>query len=330
MNFKTKLLVTLVALLFLLPVASSAAVVYEQNGRVGRKLGLPVHQWTDAHGNPRAVVLALHGLGSHGTVYDTLARSLVPLGFEVLAPDMRGFGRWYRGNRHCPPQKNIDFEQSYQDLTRVLQEVDKQYPTLPRYVVGESLGAVMALRLAGAPGPRIDGLVLASPPVAHHHYVCPRSLATAALAIFTPHRELDMSPYIKKYSSTDARVRREILCDSLDRNKLSALDLLKASRASKHMLAYAQRLPARTPVLILQGAEDRMLKPRRAYQLFHALPSSDKALKWYPGMGHVLLQTCYIKPSIERAVDDWLAHRPAVLTAYDSANKESTAPARHD
>ena len=48
-------------------------------------------RWSNA-GDPRAVVLIVHGLGEHSGRYDHVARRLADAGFEVHAYDQRGFG----------------------------------------------------------------------------------------------------------------------------------------------------------------------------------------------------------------------------------------------
>src|SRR5271168_4183523 len=55
-----------------------------------------VYRWSDPTVKPKAVALIVHGLTLHGLVYDAFARHLAERGVIVYAPDLRGYGRWYK------------------------------------------------------------------------------------------------------------------------------------------------------------------------------------------------------------------------------------------
>lgn len=51
------------------------------------------HIWLPK-GDPKAVVICVHGLGLHGGCYHHLGTTLSYNGFAVLAIDIRGLGCW--------------------------------------------------------------------------------------------------------------------------------------------------------------------------------------------------------------------------------------------
>src|SRR5262249_48495567 len=125
---------------------------------------LPVYQWQDDERAPKAVVLAIHGLTMHGTVFDTCARKLASDGIVVVALDLRGYGDWYKGTR----KSRINYLQSEKDVYALTAAVRQRYKGLPVFLAGESLGGSMAIRLAAKNPGLVDGLVLASPAIKLH------------------------------------------------------------------------------------------------------------------------------------------------------------------
>ena len=53
---------------------------------------LPLRRW-EAQGNPRAVIVALHGMSDYSNAFDMPGRYWAKLGITTLAYDQRGFGR---------------------------------------------------------------------------------------------------------------------------------------------------------------------------------------------------------------------------------------------
>ncbi|HEX2032635.1 MAG TPA: alpha/beta fold hydrolase [Chloroflexota bacterium] len=107
-------------------------------------------------------LLLLHGLGVSGAVWRSFARRLAPP-FAPLAPDLRGHGE----SGPAPPRPSPEGGQGYEpadyagDLTRLSDAL--RIERLP--VLGHSLGALVALALAGAAPSRVAALVLLDPPL---------------------------------------------------------------------------------------------------------------------------------------------------------------------
>jgi acylglycerol lipase len=303
-----------------------------------------VYEWKDTELKPKAVAIAVHGLVLHGGVYDKLARELAGQGFVVVAPDLRGYGRW------CPDQKSkprnpeqqqldnatvipldgilpeepieqscssckstltkssagISYEKSYHDLKDLVKAVRNHYPALPLYVIGESLGAGMALHLASDMPQSIDGIVLSSPAIKRRVYMEPRMVMDLTVMMLSPSKTVDVSPYIRRFASEDPQVADTALQDPLVRKKMKMVDLLKTSQLIKGNIRFASKIPEDMPVLIIQGDRDRMLKSNGVVTLLSQLRSSDQTVRWFPGKGHLLLETPHIMPETIETVSLWL------------------------
>ncbi len=310
-----------------------------------------VYEWRDTGRKPNAVAIAVHGLVLHGGVYDVLARELASQGFVVVAPDMRGYGRW------CPEHlrdhaveplsesdrmsadnqvageaagkaladqmsentlaagvccdrtigtSRISYEKSYRELQELVRAARNQYPALPLYVIGESLGAGMALHLAADMPQSIDGLVLSSPAIKRRFYMEPRMLMDVMVLMASPSKNIDLVPYIKRFASEDPLIIESALKDPLVRKKLTPIDLWKTARLIKGNVKHAARVPGSMPVLIIQGDKDRMLRSNGVVTLLERLKSRDQTVKWFPGKGHLLLETPHVMPETIATVSSWL------------------------
>lgn len=264
----------------------------------------PVYIWQDKANPPRAIVLAVHGLTMHGGVYEVLADNLVKSGFLVAAPDLRGYGRWAL-TATTKIKAEADYDKSYEDLVSLGRSLKAQYPGLPLFVVGESLGADLAIELAATEKNLVDGLVLSSPAVKHHNFCGSLLLETPAF-LRNPARQIDLTPYIRRFASNDQRITQGALADPLVRKTLSPWELLRSTQAMKRTLAYADKIPPTVPVLIIQGSADRVVRSNAVVKLLAHLPSKDQTVRWFTNRGHLLLETAYIYPDTMQIVSGWL------------------------
>jgi alpha-beta hydrolase superfamily lysophospholipase len=119
---------------------------------------LPLRRFPPA-GEPKAVVLALHGFNDHSGNF--LADSVERLnadGLLVYAYDQRGFGR--------APNRGYwaGHETMAADAIEAARLLRARHPRLPLYLMGESMGAAVAILAGTAPvPPPVDGYVLLAP-----------------------------------------------------------------------------------------------------------------------------------------------------------------------
>ncbi|MDQ6673876.1 MAG: alpha/beta hydrolase [Chloroflexota bacterium] len=105
---------------------------------------------------PAPPVLALHGLGVGGSIWQGFARRLLPQ-LAVVAPDLRG-----HGDSDAPPSGYLPSDYA-RDLIELLQNEDWLEPPVP--VIGHSLGALVGLALADLRPDLVRWLVLLDPPI---------------------------------------------------------------------------------------------------------------------------------------------------------------------
>ena len=111
-------------------------------------------------GEPRVVILALHGFNDYANAFAAPGAAWAARGIATFAYDQRGFGRDAEPGIWHGEAIMID------DALAALSLLQRRYPGTPVYLLGESMGgAVATLTAAHNPAPPIDGLILVAPAV---------------------------------------------------------------------------------------------------------------------------------------------------------------------
>ena len=109
----------------------------------------------DAPEQPKAAVVIVHGLCEHFGRYDYVTQRLLEAGYAVVRFDHRGHGRsmgkkvWYD-----------DRTQIVSDTDLFVEEARAQFPDLPVFMIGHSMGGFGAASYGTAHPGKLDGYVL--------------------------------------------------------------------------------------------------------------------------------------------------------------------------
>ncbi|MFN8553823.1 MAG: alpha/beta fold hydrolase [Candidatus Obscuribacterales bacterium] len=275
-----------------------AEVVREDTAESLLNRKTPVYVWQDNNQKPRAVAIAIHGLVMHGGVYNALANKLASEGMIVMAPDLRGFGRWQ--SKHSKDAQ-LDYDKSLQDIDELVKAARARYPDLPLYCIGESMGAGLAMHTAINNPQIVDGLVLSAPALKPRIYMGPLISET-----LKPQKQVKLEPYIRKWASEDPRIVEESLADPLVTKRLTAWQIMKSIHYMRPNLGYAKKLPSNIPFLVMQGDQDRILKSNAVVKLISNAKTKDQTVRWFNNRGHLLLETAFIPPDTINTVNNWL------------------------
>lgn len=108
----------------------------------------------------RAIVQIVHGMAEHKQRYERLARFLAKEGFIVYANDHRGHGETAGADNlgHLADENGWDNAvEDIHDLTKACRE---EYPELPIYLIGHSMGSLLARDYITRYSQEINGVVL--------------------------------------------------------------------------------------------------------------------------------------------------------------------------
>jgi len=253
---------------------------------------------------PRAVLLVVHGLGEHGGRYRPLAEFFTARGFAVAVLDQRGHGR--SGGTPGYVERFADY---LDDLGLWHREMAAQYPGIPCFLLGHSLGGLIgALYLLRRPR-GLAGCVLSGPLV----QVAPdpgplQRLALRLLAVLAP--RLGVQKLDAGGVSRDPQVVADYSGDPLVFHGRLSARLLAGMFAA---MAALQRDAAgiTLPLLLLHGAADRMTSPEGTRLLHERVSCGDRTLTLYPGLYHEIFN----EPERLQVLGDVLAWLEARIPA---------------
>jgi len=253
--------------------------------------------WTPADPPTGAVVL-VHGLGEHAGRYHHVVARLGELGLAVYAPDHRGHGR--SGGKRVLARSIGEFTG---DLHLLFAEVARRHPGRPPFLIGHSMGAMIAASYAFDHQASLRGLVLSGTPVVPGAGIPKPAQAVAkALGRIAPGLPLQALP--SKYVSRDPAVVARYDADPLVHHGKIPAGIGGAMLTQMGVIQ--TRLPELTlPVLVLHGSEDGLVDPAGSRLIAERAGSSDVTLHVYDGLYHEV----YNEPEQDRVLDDlieWL------------------------
>ncbi|XP_055115741.1 monoglyceride lipase isoform X9 [Symphalangus syndactylus] len=227
-------------------------------------------------GTPKALIFMSHGAGEHCGRYEELARMLMGLDLLVFAHDHVGHGQ-SEGERMVVS----DFHVFVRDVLQHVDSMQKDYPGLPVFLLGHSMGGAIAILTAAERPGHFAGMVLISPLVLAN----PESATTFKVDIY----------------NSDPLICRAGLKVCFGIQLLNAVS--RVERA----------LPKLTvPFLLLQGSADRLCDSKGAYLLMELAKSQDKTLKIYEGAYHVLHKELpEVTNSVFHEINMWVSQRTA-------------------
>jgi acylglycerol lipase len=247
------------------------------NARDGRRLAVRVWNTIDP---PRARVVFLHGVASHGGWYTRSCHYLNQAGFEVHFLDRRGSGVNTEG------LGDVDRHETWiSDVATYLEQVGDGLPVV---LCGISWGGRLAAAVARQHPGLICGLALLCPGLYSHFE--PGVIQKLALAAPLP-RHLQ-SRYVRiplRHPSlfTDVpRWRDYVASDPLTLREVT----LRFARADRRLTRFARKSAPfiHTPTLLVLGGRDRIVANRATRAFLSRTAATHKTVIEYDSGGHTL------------------------------------------
>ena len=226
------------------------------------------------------IVIVSHGMGGHGEFFVLLADKLVNHNIMVISPD-------YRNHGHSDGEKGDlkSFKLILKDLSYFLKFIKREYPGIPIFLFGESMGGITTINFAKHyPNDFIDlsGLILFSPGIKPNFpkkFWLGIALIALPLLIFRfifPSKkvyatESDKDEGIK--SSIHQRYDKE---EPLHIKKLSIRYILQVFKYMRKTSKIAPIISI--PVIIFQGKLDKGISPDAVEKFYEKLGAKDKEL----------------------------------------------------
>ena len=285
--------------------------------------GAPCLSWVDPVVKPKICLLCIHGLGLYSGSYTSFGKWMARRGVATYAIDVRGFGSWMK----TKSDDDIDFPACLRDIQKTLQSIRAANPGLPVYILGESMGGAISLKAAAMYPDLIDGLVSSVP--AGSRFKQKKTDLKVALEFLTgPNKQHNMGKAVVAQATENDKLRSDWENEPMDRMEFSAKQLMQFQKFMNENHD-SVKVITKTPVLMLQGSEDKLVKPEGTFELFSEVANADKIFLSVPSE-HLIFEEQQDHPQkfderVSRLVMTWFqTHLP---TNYKWA--EESSPADH-
>lgn len=254
-------------------------------------------------GDPRAVLLIVHGLAEHSGRYGNIVDHFVPLGYAVYGLDHLGHGRSDGARLQIK-----HFSDYTIPLDAFVDKVRAWQSDTPIFMVGHSMGGLISAVYLLEHQEKLAGAVLSGPAVKVPDTMSPVTLAIArVLSAIAP--TIELTALEAKAISRDPAVVEAYVTDPLVyTGKVPARLGAEMFKAMERVSEQAAEI--KLPLLLLQGGKDRLVDPAGARMLYDRAGSAVKALHIYDELYHEV----YNEPERERVLGDvetWLEARLA-------------------
>jgi acylglycerol lipase len=234
---------------------------------------------------PRALVLLLHGASDYSGAFDEIGPDFAGRGLTALAIDQRGFGatstrgKWRGKNRMI------------RDAIEAIGFLRTRFgDALPVFIVGESMGAALAVHVAArAPNLALSGLVLAAPGAVSGMWrrVFGSTLARV-LRFFLPNAGIVIERISAWEFTPGAAIR--LLMDPMVLRRIRPAQLFGLFKLSRSAVDEAEHV--RVPALTMIGSKEDLLREACIARLHKGL-AGPKEWKRFRGAPHLLMHWKY-------------------------------------
>ncbi|MGZ5488229.1 MAG: alpha/beta fold hydrolase [Candidatus Aminicenantales bacterium] len=252
--------------------------------------------------SPRAVFLLVHGLGAHTARWDFLAGYLAANGFVSYALELRGFGRTPER-----PRGHVDsFEVWNRDILALRETIGRDLPEKKVFLLGESMGGLLAYDVAGRHPGLFAGAVHIAPAFKNGMKFHPSDYIKLALFLpFNPTLMIDL-PFTSEMATRDPGYAA-VMNENPDELRVASLKLLASflpvqGRAGRLAKTFS------VPSLFLIPGVDHLVDERAGRKVFGKVAAADKTIVEYPEMFHAL-SIDLGRETVFRDILDWTAKR---------------------
>lgn len=231
--------------------------------------------------SPKASFLLVHGLGAYSGRWEFLANFFLENYISSYAIELRGFGRTKELKGHID-----SFNVYFNDIRRLRDIIKKENPDKKVFLLGESMGAIIAFLMAISEPALFDGLICISPAFQSRlKFTALDYIKIFLTLIYSPRKQLNM-PFGSEMCTQDVDYQKTMDASPLEHRLATPKLLANIALAQARAIILKNRL--QTPTLFLLAGVDKLINPGAAKRVFENLSLDDKEIKEYPNMYHAL------------------------------------------
>ena len=219
-------------------------------------------------------------MGEHSMRYLEMVDFYTNEGYTVISFDIRGHGLSEGKRGHTP---GYDFLMD--DIERVYTQVKKDYPSLPIFLFGHSMGGNLVLNFLLRKPNSICGAIVTGaylklgfePP---RWKIILAKLSSSIWPTLSQPTELELDAL-----SRNKEVIRKYENDELVHDRITSAFFINVHFAGQYVIDHANEF--KTPLLVMHGMEDRLTSPKGS-QEFASNAGENVHLKMWDGLYHEL------------------------------------------
>jgi alpha-beta hydrolase superfamily lysophospholipase len=265
-----------------------------------RMRALPIIEWPCETGDPKAILLCVHGLGLENRAFGSFAANMVKRGFGVYAMDVRGFGAWQSEYG----TQRVNFPRTMNDVTAVIRLIKYRQPGVPVFLVGESMGGAIVLNAASRFGEDMTGAI-ASVPSNERKGGLRMSIETALHLVRNPKQPFDIGAQVVEQATAKSDLRELWMNDPKAKMELTPVELIKFDKFMKETEKRCAEIH-KTPTVVVQGMADKLVKPQGTYDMFDTIASADKTMIIVGNAEHLIFETTKQSQVLMDGLSAWI------------------------
>jgi len=257
----------------------------------------PFGQNWQPENHPKAVIYLVHGMGEHSGRYVHVADRLTKAGYAIFAFDLRGHGQSSGPRGHTP-----SYEALMKDISSLLEVADKQFPQLPFFLYGHSLGGNLVLNYILRHQPQLKGVIVTDPwlRLAFEPPAFKVTLGKVMNKIWPSFSQ--SSGLDTKALSHDPHVVRAYENDPLVHDHISARMFIGIYQSGQWALEHASEFSL--PLLLMQGGDDKIISVEAGREFADKI-KENCTLKIWDGLYHEIHNEPE-KEEVFKYLIDWL------------------------
>ncbi|MBS1956487.1 MAG: alpha/beta fold hydrolase [Cyanobacteria bacterium SZAS-4] len=281
---------------------------------------IPFVSWIDNSQPVDAVILCIHGLGLHKGTYEAFGKRMSKVGVPTYAMDMRGFGEWQDDLK-----TGLDFDGSLADIKIVLEGIKKSYPDKKIIILGESMGGAIALRATAMYPELISGLI-SSVPSGDRFGSGDTKLKVGLHGLLKGfNKPMNIGEDVVGKATKKEDLREAWSKDKLGRMSLTPKELMQFNSFMEKNFLVAAEIK-NSPVLFMQGANDKLVHPEGTWKLFDSLTTDKRQMVFSKAAEHLIFEEAQFADEDLSFVQKWINKNVAPITALHIPTEKTETP----
>ena len=256
---------------------------------------------TAGAGRVRALVVICHGQGDHSGRHAHVAQFFAERGYAVYAYDHRGQGKSGGVRGHVDR-----WTQYYDDLWLVIRTAKERHSGLKLFIIGQSMGGLLALGYAARRPKTVTGVIVSSPGFVYLEKVPLWKMALAPVVSWIAPRMAFETGIQAEHISRDPAVVAAYKADKIRYPKVTARYYVEWDRATRAVFEESKSFAV--PCLFMPAGADQIISAQATVDFYNNDPHPDKKLVVWEGLYHDIFNEPEKEKVLETAAA-WIAER---------------------